>query len=222
MTIELICFDMAGTTVNDHGLVLEAFRRTIEELDVVGDEAAAAEAYVIETMGQSKIEVFTALFDDRAEVANEAFERHFVKAADEVGVSEIPGARHAVEALKNRGISVALTTGFSPSTREALIELLGWSDLFTLRVSPADAGRGRPAPDMVLFCALTSRVSAVQTIMVVGDTASDMQAGRRAGVGQCVGVLTGTDDHVRLMASGADLVVDSVGDLTRLDILSTE
>jgi phosphoglycolate phosphatase len=222
MTIELICFDMAGTTVNDHGLVLEAFRRTIEELDVVGDEAVKAEAYVIETMGQSKIEVFSVLFDDRAELANEAFERHFVKAAHEVGVSEVRGARHAVENLKNRGIAVALTTGFSPSTREALIDLLGWSDLFNLRVSPADAGRGRPAPDMLLLCALKSRVSAVQTIMVVGDTSSDMQAGRRAGVGQCVGVLTGTDNHARLLSSGADLIVNSVVDLTKLDILSTE
>jgi phosphoglycolate phosphatase len=219
MAIELICFDMAGTTVNDHGLVLEAFRRTIEELDVVGGEATKAEAYVIETMGQSKIEVFSVLFDDRAEMANEAFERHFVKAAHDVGVSEVPGARGAIETLKSRGIAVALTTGFSPSTREALIELLGWSDLVNLRVSPADAGRGRPAPDMVLLCALKSRVSAMQTVMVVGDTASDMQSGQRAGVGQCVGVLSGTDNHARLMASGADLVVNSVADLPKLDTL---
>jgi len=219
MTIELICFDMAGTTMNDHGLVLEAFRRTIEDLDVVGDEATKAEAYVIETMGQSKIEVFSVLFNDRAEAANQAFERHFVKAAHEVGVSEVPGAREAIQTMKSRGIAVALTTGFSPSTREALIELLGWSDLVSLRVSPADAGRGRPAPDMVLLCALTTRVSAMQTVMVVGDTASDMQAGQRAGVGQCVGVLSGTDDHARLMASGADLVVNSVADLPKLDTL---
>jgi phosphonatase-like hydrolase len=222
MTIELICFDMAGTTVNDHGLVLEAFRRTIGELGVVGDEAAKAEEYVIETMGQSKIEVFSVLFDDRARDANDAFERHFVTAANEVGVSEVPGARDTIEALKSRGFSVALTTGFSPATREALVEILGWSDLIGLRVSPADAGRGRPAPDMVLLCALKSRVSAVQTIMVVGDTSSDMQAGRRAGVGQCVGVLTGTDNQPRLLASGADAVVDSVTDLLRLDTLVTQ
>ncbi len=219
MTIELICFDMAGTTVNDDGLVLEAFRRTIDELGVAGDDAARAEAYVIETMGQSKIEVFTVLFDERAVGANEAFERHFVTAAHEVGVSEVPGARATIEALKRRGIAVALTTGFSPATREALIALLGWSDLVTLRVSPADAGRGRPAPDMVLYCALCSRVSAVQTIMVVGDTASDMQAGRRAGVGQCVGVLTGTDDEARLIASGADVVLNSLVELTNLESL---
>jgi phosphonatase-like hydrolase len=220
MTIELICFDMAGTTVNDNGLVLEAFRRTVEELEVTGDDADRAEAYVIETMGQSKIDVFGVLFDDRAEEANLAFERHFVTAATEVGVKEIGGARHAVETLKSRGIAVALTTGFSPTTRELLIDLLGWADLFSLRVSPADAGRGRPAPDMVLLCALRAKVSAVQTIMVVGDTASDMQAGRRAGVGQCVGVLSGTDDEARLLSSGADLVVGSVVDLARLDVLA--
>jgi phosphonatase-like hydrolase len=219
MTIELICFDMAGTTVNDQGLVLNAFRRTIDELGVTGDDAREAEAYVIETMGQSKIEVFTELFDARADAANDAFERHFVTLAQEVGVSEIPGARATVEELKSRGIAVALTTGFSPATREVLINILGWSELFSLRVSPADAGRGRPAPDMILLCALRSRVSAVQMIMVVGDTASDMQAGRRAGVGQCVGVLSGTDNEARLLESGADSVLDTVVDLTRLDIL---
>ena len=220
MTIELICFDMAGTTVNDNGLVLEAFRRTVQELEVTGEEADRAEAYVIETMGQSKIDVFGALFDDRANEANEAFERHFLTAATEVGVTEVTGARGAVETLKGRGIAVALTTGFSPTTREVLIDLLGWAELFPLRVSPADAGRGRPAPDMVLTCALRTRVSAVQTIMVVGDTASDMQAGQRAGVGQCVGVLSGTDDEVRLLSSGANVVVGSVADLPRLDTLA--
>jgi phosphoglycolate phosphatase len=219
MGIELICFDMAGTTVNDQGLVLDAFRRTIEELDVTGEDAHEAEAYVIETMGQSKIEVFTELFDVRADAANDAFERHFVTAAREVGVTEIPGARATVEELKSRGIAVAMTTGFSPATREVLIDILGWSDLFGLRVSPADAGRGRPTPDMILLCALRSRVSAVQAIMVVGDTASDMQAGRRAGVGQCVGVLSGTDNESRLLESGADRVVDSVVELLRYDIL---
>jgi phosphonatase-like hydrolase len=219
MSIELICFDMAGTTVNDQGLVLDAFRRTIDELNVTGEEAREAEAYVIETMGQSKIEVFTELFDVRAHDANDAFERHFVTAAREVGVSEIPGARATVEELMSRGIAVALTTGFSPATREVLIDILGWSDLFDLRVSPADAGRGRPTPDMILLCALRSRVSAVQAIMVVGDTASDMQAGRRAGVGQCVGVLSGTDDEARLLDSGADRVVNTVVELLRYDIL---
>jgi len=62
---------------------------------------------------------------------------------------------------------VALTTGFSPSTREALIDVLGWGDLFELRVSPADAGRGRPAPDMLWWCALKSQITSASSLMVV-------------------------------------------------------
>ncbi|MGA2295336.1 MAG: HAD hydrolase-like protein [Acidimicrobiales bacterium] len=217
--VELICFDMAGTTVLDNGLVLEAFRRTIDDLEVTPDEAVSAEAYVVETMGQSKIEVFRALFGERASLANEAFERNFVDSAQELGVSEIPGARSTVETLRDVGLQVALTTGFSPSTREALIDVLGWGDLFELRVSPADAGRGRPAPDMLWWCALKSQVTAASSLMVVGDTASDMVAGLRAGAGYCVGVLSGNDDQVRLIDNGADDVIDSVVDLLSFDLL---
>jgi phosphonatase-like hydrolase len=217
--VELICFDMAGTTVLDNGLVLEAFRRTIEDLEISPEEAASAEAYVIETMGQSKIDVFAALFGERASIANEAFERNFVESAQELGVSEIPGARSTVETLRDVGLQVALTTGFSPATREALIDVLGWGDLFELRVSPADAGRGRPAPDMLWWCALKSQITGASSLMVVGDTASDMVAGLRAGAGYCVGVLSGNDDQARLIANGADVVINSVVDLLSFDLL---
>jgi len=219
--VELICFDMAGTTVLDDGLVLEAFRRTIEDLEVGPDEAESAEAYVVATMGQSKIEVFTGLFGERASIANEAFERNIVESVQELGAREIPGARSTVETLRGVGLQVALTTGFSPTTREALVDVLGWGDLFELRVSPADAGRGRPAPDMLWWCALKSQITAAGSLMVVGDTASDMAAGLRAGAGYCVGVLSGNDDQVRLIAHGADDVIDSVVDLLSFDLLVT-
>jgi phosphonatase-like hydrolase len=213
---ELICFDMAGTTVLDDGLVLEAFRRTIAGLGVGGDEAARMEAYVIETMGQSKIEVFTALFGARAEEANESFERHFTDAVREFGVREVPGARRTVERLRDGGYKVALTTGFSPSTQQALLDELEWTGLFDAAISPADAGRGRPSPDMLLTCVLRTATSAVSAMVVLGDTWSDMQAGRRAGAGLCVGVRTGTDNEERLREGGADEVIDSVADLPDL------
>jgi phosphonatase-like hydrolase len=211
--IELVCCDMAGTTVRDDGLVLEAFHRTIASLDLDEEEAAQAESYVIETMGQSKIEVFRALFAERAEDANRLFEAHFVDAVRDIGVREVPGAREVLTALQDAGVGVALTTGFSASTRESLIDQLGWADLAKLRVSPADAGRGRPAPDMLLVCALRAQVTAMSNIAVVGDTASDMVAGVRAGVGRRIGVLTGTDNEERLRQHGADTIIDSVSQL---------
>lgn len=211
--IELVCCDMAGTTLRDDGLVLEAFQRTLASLDLDERAAHRAGAYVVETMGQSKIDVFRALFADRAEHANQLFEDHFVDAARDLGVHEIAGARDALEALQRAGVGVALTTGFSPATRELLIEQLGWRDLVDVRVSPADAGRGRPAPDMLWVCALRARVTAMSNVAVLGDTAADMTAGVRAGAGRRIGVRTGTDDDARLREHGADLVIDSVSQL---------
>ncbi len=66
------------------------------------------------------------------------------------GAAEMPGARDVLRALRRRGVAVCLTTGFAPSTRDALLDALGWRGDVDLALSPADVGRGRPAPDMIL------------------------------------------------------------------------
>jgi phosphoglycolate phosphatase-like HAD superfamily hydrolase len=73
---------------------------------------------------------------------------------------------------------------------------------------------------MLLWCALKSQITAMNALMVVGDTSSDMQAGLRAGAGYCVGVLSGNDDAPRLLEAGADDVIDSVVDLLGFDLLT--
>lgn len=213
--IELVCCDMAGTTVSDGGLVLESFQRTLTSLNLDDDEAAHAQKFVIKTMGQSKIQVFRTLFADRAAEANSLFEAHFIDTVHERGVREVPGAFDAFVELQNAGVVVALTTGFSPATRELLVERLGWADVVAVRVSPGDTdtGRGRPDPDMLWLCAKRARVTSMSHVVVVGDTASDMEAGLRAGAGRRIGVLTGTDDYDRLLHHGADVVLDSVSQL---------
>ena len=215
--IEVICVDMAGTTMSDDGVVVGAFRRTIATLGLDRASAARAESYVKATMGQSKIEVFRALFGPSAERANGVFESAIADVARELGVSALPGVEETVTRWRAGGRRVALTTGFSPQTREALVDLLGWGDLFDLRVSPADAGRGRPSPDMVWWSAARLEAPSCGAIMVVGDTAADIESGKRAGAGRCVGVRTGSDDEAALLGAGADAVVDSLADLADLE-----
>jgi phosphoglycolate phosphatase-like HAD superfamily hydrolase len=74
---------------------------------------------------------------------------------------------------------------------------------------------------MLWWCALKSQITAASSLMVVGDTASDMVAGLRAGAGYCVGVLSGTDDQARLLSNGAHEVIDSVIDLLDFDFQVT-
>ncbi|WP_264674981.1 phosphonatase-like hydrolase [Microbacterium tenebrionis] len=213
--IELVVLDMAGTTVRDDGVVEQAFQRAAERTGVA-DRMPWPEAlqYVRDTMGMSKIDVFTHLAAGdvaAATAATAAFEGAYAEIIAEQGAEEIPGAADAIRALRDAGLSVVLTTGFAPVTRDALIDALGWGDLVDLALSPIDAGRGRPAPDLVLTALLRTGASSVQAVAVAGDTASDVETGRRAGAGFVAGVLSGAHDRAAL--AGADAVLDSVVDL---------
>ncbi|PPG72895.1 HAD-IA family hydrolase [Rathayibacter sp. AY1F4] len=221
--IELIVLDMAGTTVADDGVVEQAFQRAAERTGVA-DRLPWPEAlsYVRETMGQSKIDVFTHLAGGdvpAAERATAAFEDAYAELILEGAAAPIPGAEELLHELRAAGIEVALTTGFAPITRDAILDALGWRDLVGIALSPADAGRGRPAPDLVLTAALRAQVTAMSAVAVIGDTASDILSGRRAGAGLVVGVLSGAHDRTRLEGAGAHAVVDDVTALRALELL---
>jgi phosphonatase-like hydrolase len=220
--IELVVLDMAGTTVVDDGIVERAFERAATRVGLERtfplDEALR---YVRDTMGQSKIEVFRHLTGNdeaAAQRANEQFEIAYAELISEIGVEAIAGAGDVIAGLRASGLKVALTTGFSPQTRDAVLARLDWQ--VDVALSPADAGRGRPAPDLVLTALLRTGATCVAAVAVVGDTMSDVRSGRNAGAGLVVGVTTGAHTREQLESAGADLVLDSVRDLASLPQLA--
>ncbi|WP_411721702.1 phosphonatase-like hydrolase [Mycetocola sp.] len=215
--IELVVLDMAGTTVKDDGVVERAFQLAAERSGITRTEAERADAlaYVRATMGQSKIDVFRVLADTEEDAvrANDAFEMAYGEIAAAEGVAAIDGAEDVLRELREAGVKIALTTGFSRGTQDVLLDALGWNDLVDLTLSPADAGRGRPFPDLPLTALLRTSVSRVDAVVVVGDTASDMLSGSAAGAGLVVGVLTGAHDAATLEEAGADVILNSIADL---------
>ncbi len=216
--IELVCLDMAGTTVADGGLVEEAFATSLDEIGVDAEERERFSAYVRETMGTSKIEVFRALLGDevKAQRANSAFEAAYDELIAAGGAKPIAGAEEAIAAIRRSGRKVALLTGFSVTTRDRLVAALNWSSVADLTLCPAEVGRGRPAPDLVLAAVLRLEVDDVASVAVAGDTAADMISGRRAGASIVAGVLTGSDGRERLEDAGATHVIASVAELPAL------
>jgi phosphonatase-like hydrolase len=218
--ITVACLDMAGTTVADDGSVVAAFAAAAAEFGLVPgapgyDEAIA---FVQDTMGQSKIEVFRQLLggEDRAQHANRIFERSYAESVHNGQVAPLPGAVETITALRAAGIKVCLATGFAPVTRDALLDALGWRPLIDLALSPADAGRGRPWPDLPLTALIRLGGGAVTELAVVGDTASDVESGLRAGAGLVAAVTTGAGSRESLAAAGAPHILDSIGDLVQL------
>jgi phosphoglycolate phosphatase len=220
MPITVACLDMAGTTVADDGSVIAAFSAAVEQFGLPEgtqgyDEALA---YVRQTMGQSKIGVFRHILgaEDAAQQANAAFEEHYARSVRGGDVEPLPGATETFAALRAAGIKVCLATGFSPTTRDALLDALGWRPLVDLVLSPADAGRGRPWPDLPLTALLRLGGGAVGELAVAGDTPSDVESGLRAGAGLVAGVLTGSSTREELEQAKAPVILDTIADLIPL------
>ena len=218
--IRLVALDMAGTTISDDGVVMDAFHEALADAGVRAGsgEYLAAEKIVARTMGQSKIEVFRRVLgtEPAAVQATAVFERAYEKTVLAGRVSAIAGAKELLAELRAAGVKTCLTTGFSPATRDLLLRQLGWERAADLALSPADAGRGRPFPDLLWTAMLRLGAAGVDEVAVAGDTASDMETGRRAGVRLRCGVLTGADDEPRLRAGGATHILASVAELLPL------
>lgn len=220
MNLDLAAFDVAGTTIKDDGIVIEAFKVAFEKSQpdlwpVKGDEWTR---HAIETMGQSKIEVFTALLGNRESAleANLAFEEAYLNQVAKQGVTPITGALDVFAALRERGTPVVLTTGFSRTTLNVLLTELGWFDLVDLTVTPEEAGRGRPFPDMLMFAASQVGAQNPDNSLVVGDTESDMKSGVAFGSKNIIGVLSGAHTQEQLISAGATSIVNSVADISSL------
>ncbi len=216
----MVAFDVAGTTLNDDGIVITAFKNAFEatQPDLWPSKGEIWTQYAIDTMGQSKIHVFTELLGDaqKAYQANLAFEESYISEITEIGATPIIGAEELFSELRKQGIAVVLTTGFSRSTLDVLLDTLNWRDLIDLSVTPSEVERGRPFPDMLNFAAKQLMISAPENIMVVGDTAADMRAGIAFGAGHVVGVLSGAHDRETLHNAGATQIINSVANLPSL------
>jgi phosphoglycolate phosphatase len=211
--IALACLDMAGTTVRDDGAVEAAFDTALASVGMGEGSPRLAEARLLvrDTMGWSKADVFAALLEPaEAQRATAAFAAAYEGLVASGGATEVPGAREVLRALRARGVAVCLSTGFAPSTRDALLDALGWRGEVDLALSPVDVGRGRPAPDLVLGAMERLGVGDPGAVAVAGDTVSDLEAGTAAGAAAVIGVLTGAHDRATLAAAPHTAIIEDI------------
>lgn len=128
----------------------------------------------------------------------------------------LPGAAETILALRAAGIRICLATGLDRTARDHLIDTIGWRPLIDLALSPEDAGRGRPWPDLPLTALLRLHGGAVSELLVAGDTVQDIESGLRAGAGVVAGVLTGECTGPELAQAGAPHILDAVTGLPGL------
>jgi phosphonoacetaldehyde hydrolase len=95
----------------------------------------------------------------------------------------IRGVNETVERLRQRGLKIAGTTGYTRPMLDILLASAseeGYEPEMSL--CPDDVGGGRPYPWMCLKIAIDLQIRATAAVVKVGDTVSDIEEGLSAGM----------------------------------------
>ncbi len=137
----------------------------------------------------------------------------------QLGKAELlPGVEEVLLLLWQRGIKMGIVTATDKSRfmewKLGSLRERGLDKLFATIIGDEDAPRVKPAPDPIWECLKRLNVSPGQAIYL-GDSPSDIKAGRSAGV-ITVGVLSGISDHETLSRESPHEIIETVADLPQI------
>ena len=125
-----------------------------------------------------------------------------------------PGVRALADRIRADGRRVVLASSAKADEVERYKEITGIADMLDAETSSDDAERSKPFPD--IFEAALERIAPVgpDEAVVVGDTPSDAQAARKAGL-RTIGVLSGGFAEGSLREAGCVAIYRDPEDVLR-------
>jgi phosphonatase-like hydrolase len=221
--VELVVLDMAGTTIEDHGEVLTAFKSALAK-----NHIQASEDFLLKWRGASKKQVLRQCIEEqfgreasdnpkRIEEAYGDFRNFLEDLYVRGGVRPIDGAADTFKWLKAHNIRIALTTGFYRKVADMILQKVGWNlDIVDASICSDEVTMGRPAPYLIFRAMEATRTTDVHRVVNVGDTTLDLLSAVNAGVRGNVGVLTGTQTILHLGKVRHTHIIPSVAELPEL------
>ncbi len=208
-----VIFDMDGVLVDSADAHLQSFQLLAREN---GKEVTKAQFAT--TFGRQNRDIIPILIGETDEAAvavladrKEAIYRDLVR--DDMPVVE--GAVALIEALHSRGAKLAVGSSGPLPNVELVLEAMGVSDMMHAIVSGDDVMRGKPHPDVFVQACRRLDLSPCHCI-VIEDAPAGIAAAKAAGT-YAVAVMI---HYARDAFTGADMIVERLGDLSVDDLLS--
>lgn len=219
--IEMVVFDMAGTTINEQNVVYKSLHKSINKfginvsLDLVlsigaGKEKHQAIKDILSHLNIQNANTSELIFQDFKQLLNKEYLN--------CTVEPIEGVEAVLQNLKKEGIKIVLNTGYNSEVANTLLEKLNWklNEQYDALITADDVERGRPFPDMILKAMQLFGIEKASKILKAGDSAIDIEEGKNAGCGITVGVLSGAQTRAQLEAAKPDYILNSLASLYNL------
>lgn len=217
--IHLAVLDMAGTTVTDKDFVAKAFQKAFRKHNL-----EVTEAEVNPLMGYPKPIAIQIVLEN----AGVEFEEELIHDIHDDFVAEMitfyeespyvqpmPGAEDLFFYLQEKGVYVALNTGFSRDVAEVIINRFQWLDrgLIDDFIASDEVVQGRPHADMIITLKSRFGFGDDAIVMKVGDTTVDVQEGKAACCTYVIAVTTGAATKEDLQAFGPTHIISSLEEI---------
>jgi phosphonatase-like hydrolase len=208
MAIELVIFDLAGTTVKDNKDVHRVLQQALELHDVTisvedaNDVMGIPKPVAIEQLLRKRYTGPKSVTEKWIDEIHRVFVQQMIDFyKHDASVGEKEGTSDTFRMLKDRKLKVVVDTGFDRPITAPLLERLGWqkANLIDASVTSDEVPRGRPYPDMIFRAMELTGIRDARVVAKVGDTASDLQEGNAAGCSLVIGVTTGAFTREQLL-----------------------
>ena len=205
--INCVIMDWAGTTV-DFGCFapVNAFVKAFEEIDI---RITTEEVRI--PMGMAKIEHIRQLLgmerinhsfkdiyhrdwnEEDVVTLNQSFEKYLFATLTDY-TNPIPHVIDTVSVLRQRGIKIGSTTGYTRAMMDIVEPSARAKGYFPDNcVTPDDLPKGRPAPFMIFRNMIDLNVQDTDCVVKIGDTMEDIREGLNAKV-WTIGVVVGSSE----------------------------
>ncbi|MGD1968005.1 MAG: HAD family hydrolase [Desulfobacterales bacterium] len=219
LNLAAVIFDLDGTLIDSIDIYFRIVENALQRLDLPpvsrSTILAAAESEDFKWERVLPAEVLNRkedIIDKAWAVINEIAPQMF---ADDLDI--IQGADDILKMVSASGLKMGLVT----STQKHYLEIkmlplknAAVDKLIEVIITSDDVEERKPAPEALIMCAQQLELKPANCVYV-GDTATDMQSGKAAGM-HTIGVLTGFDDYDALNKEQPDAIIDSIRNLSEV------
>jgi len=133
-------------------------------------------------------------------------------------VKPMPGAEEILMQLKEKGIRIALNTGFSKAIADTILSRLQWVEkgLVDDYIASDEVEEGRPQPFMIQTLMQRAGIDDPREVIKIGDTEVDVNEGINAGCAMVIAVTTGAFTKDQLERCSPDHIIDNLSELPAL------
>lgn len=220
LPVRLAVFDMAGTIINEGGIIYKAINETLDNMGYYSEENERNN-----WPGRDKKEVMYThikrFHDTNTNIDSivDTAEKNLLTILEKEyftnkNIKLMDNTLELFDYMRKNSVKVALNTGYPSSLQEKIINHFDLKDHIDAYISSEEVFRGRPYPYMIMELMKKTYVYDSNKVIKIGDTENDIMEGINANCGLTIGVLSGAGKK-DILNKNANMVLNNIGELEK-------